>query len=135
MKIIGIIIGALCAGGIYYFYKRGHKIRMTAAELAKKGIGGNIVESIEGELKLEDVVAFLRENVHDRKNDVPFVANAKAIEFKNLFNGEFMHDEAIFFGIYDHTTDMIRCAKVITAPSIDNKLKDVLGDMSLVILS
>jgi len=95
----------------------------------------NIVESIEGELKLEDIVAYLKEYVPNQKKDIPFVANAKAIEFKSLFDGEFMHDEAIFFGIYDQTTDMIRCAKVITAPSIDKQLKDVLSNEPLVILN
>jgi len=44
MNTIGLIVGSIvCIGGVYYFYKRGHKIRITASELAKKDISGNIV--------------------------------------------------------------------------------------------
>jgi len=137
MNITGIIIGALCAGGIYYFYKRGHKIRTTASELAKKDLPSNdIIELIDGELKLADIVAYLKGCALDQKKDIPFVANAKAPEFKNFFDKEFeSNKESILFGVFDKNIDGIRCAKVITAPSIDKQLKDMLGNEPMIILN
>jgi len=96
----------------------------------------NVVESIDVELKMTDIVAYLKGCALDQKKDIPFVANAKASRFKNLFsNTEFINKEAVCVGVYDETIEEIRVSKVIDAPSIDKQLREVLGDNSFVMLT
>ncbi|MBQ9508592.1 MAG: hypothetical protein IJJ78_09235 [Paludibacteraceae bacterium] len=138
MKTVVICVACLLgAGAIFYFYKRGHKIRLKASDIANKKAENITAEIIDGELKMTDVVAWFKGLSLKKDEDIPFIANAKLGEFKNLFKDIEFDDtkEAIFFGVFNQERHEITNANLIQATSIDNQLKDVLGNESLVILN
>ena len=138
MKTVVICVACLLgAGAIFSFYKRGHKIRLKASDIANKKAENITAEIIDGELKMTDVVAWFKGFSLKKDEDIPFIANAKLGEFKNLFKDIEFDDtkEAIFFGVFNQEKHEITNANLIQATSIDNQLKDVLGNEALVILN
>lgn len=125
-----IAIATAAIGGIlYYFYKRGESLRYFR-------ITPDNSETIEGELKLADIVAFLRLQKIDASIHVPFVANLNDLRVKSIVRGVTKSGyEAIFVGVYCSKNDNIDIYKAFFAKSLDEKLKDILGNETLVVLS
>ena len=128
IKIIVItIIVIFC---LYFFYKRGQYVeKMKLVDLSSVN-----KETLEGILKLDDVVNIFKSKNLNQAKDIPFVS--KKLEGLNVVPSGILNKsgyESIVLGINYETS--IEIIEIIYAQDFDKKLKDIFAGRDLVVLN
>jgi len=123
---------ALLVGAAAYIIKN----RNTLFNKVKRKITANYeVETIEGELTMQDVVSYFKKLSLVQERDVPFIAKANKLGNDVLKITTTITGNSIFIGVYNLETDEITYSKLINTMSIDSKLKNLFGNEPLVVLT
>lgn len=123
---------ALLVGAAAYIIKN----RNTLFSKVRRKITANYeVETIEGELTMQDVVSYFKKISLVQERDVPFIAKANKLGNDVLNITTTITENSIFIGVYNLETDEITYSKLINTMSIDSKLKNLFGNEPLVVLT
>ena len=93
--------------------------------------------TIEGELKMMDVVSYFKSLDLSQDKDTPFIAKGSHEMFKHYFNIEIEKEGYLTFvlGTYEEKIEELQHVKILFCKDIDSQLKDVLGNETFVVLS
>lgn len=124
------ITAALIAGALvaFFLYKKGQcRKEFVLSE-----------ETIDGELKMSQIVDFFKSLDLKQKRDSPFVANGDCEKFMRMFGGPFPNKQegyvTLFIGVYNEKKGRIDSHKLIHAKAIDSEIQQLLGDENLIVL-
>lgn len=112
----------------------------TAIYLRRKRIEREIserTEQIEDELQFDDVVSYLRSLNLSKDVDVPFIANSDSEGFKKVTYGLLKPKKGyklLMIGVFNKTTEEITYSKFIYSPSWAERLTNMLGNDSFILL-
>lgn len=117
---IAIGIGIVAVGAIIY-----------AMSKKKEPV---LEETVEGDLKLEDVVAYFKTLSMAKGKQVPFLASPDEEKLKGMKVTP-KKKKTLILGVYNTDNDLLNPMKIVYADGFDEKLIDVLGDEKLVVLN
>lgn len=124
MKIL--LITAAVAAIIYFFYKRGKKV--VAQQSTILDLSQVKVETLDGELKMEDVVSILKSHNLNQTLHTPFiVSNLSDIRVKPEGFFDKPGYVPLVIGVFHESKDNIRLLEVIFAKSYNERLQKVLS--------
>lgn len=143
MQTLVFLLGL--SGVAYFFYQRGSKkMRNKAKESnsidSKKiyDVSSCDVEVCEGELKMDDIIAFFKLKQLNPESDVPVLIQDPSEVFEGHLEPQDMFFKegyvTIFAGVYNQEKDVLE-GSFFTAKSLDDKLKEAIGNDKLVTLS
>lgn len=94
-------------------------------------------ETVEGDLKLEDVVAYFKTLSMVKGKQIPFLAlpgeeKLKVINIKSIKSNK---SKVLILGVYNNDKDSLNPMKIVYADGFDEELTEVLGNETLVVLS
>lgn len=90
-------------------------------------------ETINGNLKLNDVVGYFKTLQLVKGKDVPFIARTN--RFKDVIKTNSIKPQSLVLGVYNNQTEEFNPVKVIFCDGFDEKLLEVLGNEDLVVLN
>lgn len=123
--VLGIAVLAI-GGYVYYVRTQKHK---ALVEFTKANS-----ETIDGELKLEDVVAYFKLQNLNQTQQTPFMAKPEGL--KGLIDYiEKPGYQTLFVGVYGEASNELKPTRLFYAKSFDSKIVETFGSESLVILS
>lgn len=135
MKIVLIVV--VVAAILYFFYKKG---KQTASVLKIADLTQVKVETVEGELRIVDVVSIFKSQNLDPNVHTPFVAGN--LTGFNVKPEGFLNKPGyvpLVMGVYNEGKEEIQFMEVVFAKSFDKGLQKVLenatNDNPLVVLS
>lgn len=116
---IAIGVGIVAVGAIIY-------------AMSKKKVPV-LEETVDGDLRLEDVVAYFKTLSMVKGKQVPFIAlpDVKKLGVKVTPRKA----KTLILGVYNTDNDVLNPMKVVYADGFDEKLIEVLGDEKLVVLN
>lgn len=135
MKIILIVVAV--AAILYFFYKKG---KQSVAQLKIADLSQAKVETVEGELRMEDVVCIFKTLNLNSTIHTPFIA-ASLTGFTVKPEGSFDKPGYVplAIGVYNEGKEETQFMEVIFAKSFDEKLQNALktatNDNPIVVLS
>jgi len=123
---IGLLAVCVIAGAVLY------KMRGNAPSFHKPFNlpTGIPVETVEGELSMDSVVAYFRAINLNAKEDVPFITKDMKLTFGTNEYTEKDGYKTLFLGVFSEEKDAIKNAKIIYAKNFDAKLEEVLSHAS-----
>lgn len=135
MKIILIVVAV--AAILYFFYKKG---KQSASQLKIADFSQVKIETVEGELRLDDVVSIFKSQNLDPNVHTPFIAGSLTgfdVKPEGFLNRPGY--VPLVIGVYNDGKENIQFMEVVFAMSFDDKLQKVLetatNDNPLVVLS
>lgn len=130
LLISGIAVVAVAGVLIYVALKR----KKSTKELDIS----NIKEEAAEEVTLADIVGIFKQQNLQQQNDTPFIAKGESIFGMLLRPEEKLHKEgyeSLLLGTYREKEGTVSPLIVIHYKSMDEKLKNVIGNEKLVVLS
>ena len=131
--IIGLAIAATTVG-VFYYYQTNQKGRVKKFDLS-----GAKSEIIDGEIRLDDVVDYLKSQKLSKDVHIPFIAsykegtiNSLKIFFENINDKEGY--QILLIGIFDNNTEELSDIKILYGRSFDPKLCEIIGNAPLIVL-
>lgn len=91
-------------------------------------------ETVEGDLKLEDVVAYFKTLSMVKGKQIPFLALPGEEKLK-VINIKSNKSKVLILGVYNNDKDSLNPMKIVYADGFDEELTEVLGNETLVVLS
>ncbi len=91
-------------------------------------------ETVEGDLKLEDVVAYFKTLSMVKGKQIPFLALPGEEKLK-VMNIKSNKSKVLILGVYNNDKDSLNPMKIVYADGFDEELTEVLGNETLVVLS
>lgn len=121
--IVGVAIGLgiLAVGTIAY-------------SLSKKKLP-LLEETVDGSLKLEDVVAYFKTLNMVKGKQIPFLALPDAEKLAGTLHLRTNKPKVLILGVYNEEKDELNPMKIVYADGFDEKIIEILGNEKLVILS
>lgn len=130
-NILFASIAALCAvagaAGTLAYVRR--------SELRKSLIAST--EQIDGELQMDDIVAFFRCLNLNKDVDTPFLANGDSSEFKKLTKGLLPPRDGyrmLMLGVFNSQKDEITTHKFIYCAKLSQEIMETMGNNPFVVL-
>ena len=126
--LVGTGIGLLC----YNLYKKRSKILNNNQPL--EPINPEIIER----LTMKEIVAFFKVQNLNRGVDVPFMADASRQEFISMLDvvpPTICGTKTICLGVYNERTNNIKVLNWICSVSIDDQVKKLIENDTIVVLS
>lgn len=121
---VALIASAIVA---LFLYKKKHE-----------GVVSLVEETIDGELKMSDLINYMKSLNLRKDRDIPFVAKGDCEEFRKFLHAPFPKKKegyiTIFVGVYNNATEIITEHKLIHSKSIDSDLQVLLANENLVVL-
>ena len=129
-SIVITTVAVAAAGGLlYFFYKKGSQGRYFC-------INNENSETVDGELKMSDVVNYLKLRRLSQDKHTPFMAKLSNSKIRGMVKGDLKQGyEAIFIGVYNNKTNEIEIMHVFFAKSLDQQIIELMGDETLIVLS
>lgn len=126
--IVGITLGlgALVVAGIAYSSYRKKHPKIGA------GMPNVETETINGVLKMSEVVSYFKTLALKKDRDIPFIAKYR--RFESTFRIEPSKAKGLVLGVLNKETDELNPVKVIFADNFDEKIIEVMGNEDLVTL-
>lgn len=90
-------------------------------------------ETVNGNLKMSDVVGYFKMLQLVKGKDVPFIARAS--RFKDVINTNSAKPQSLVLGVFNQESNEFNPVKVIFCDGFDEKLLEVLGNEDLVVLN
>lgn len=131
-----VVVAAIVAAIVYFFYRRG---KLAAAQSKVADLSCAKVETVEGVLRLEDVVSIFKAQNLNRATHTPFIAGSLS-GFEVKPEGFLSKDGYVplVMGVYNAGRENVQFMEVVFARSFDGKLQQALtratNDNPLVVL-
>lgn len=121
--IIASALVLLIGGGLYYASKKGKKTTLDVSSIDE--------ETLDGELKLSDVVDFFKNKGLNKEVDIPCLIHPQSSKVSKLHitpSSKLQKDgyTTIIVAVYNKTKDCITDAQIIHAKSFGMKLNEML---------
>lgn len=132
--ILASVAIASMAIGAFFFLTKGSRRRKKHFSVDFSNLQ---IEEVEEVVKLKDIAAWLKSLNLQASQDTPFVINGERVN--ELIDNAPDLTDAVFAGVYDETSETLKCYKALRGEAFDKELKDVLAhatpDNPIVVLS
>lgn len=92
-------------------------------------------ETVEGDLKLEDLVAYFKTLSMVKGKQIPFLALPDAAQIKSIWKGKARKAKTLIVGIYNKDNDTPNPTKIVYADGFDEELVKLFGNEKIVVLN